>query len=285
MNLKYTYGDKVPNPWNTLNYGPDGPVDYSDPQHFSPSDGSWLGDREQRLTISNKLDEYDPEKKLLPWVDDGTRGALRDFVHGTEESRARNPVNRKPPNDDVIPPNPPPRLKDMIRPPRQGEADDAEQDASAAGSDGVDDSLFTDNPTADSGTPLNGVTASLDPSIFDKVGDNLFESANQADLSAFDPGASTTTTTSDIALGGNNDWTSALLPGAGYGNDDIFTADTSGGINNNNNDNLFAADDSAGANLFSGGGDLSFLDSPAGSAGDDIFSKRRRTTSPRDFRF
>lgn len=300
----------MPNPWNSLNYGPDGPVDYKDPQHFQHPGQDYINSHEY-LGKEGLESEYDPEGKL-PDSTSHTPAALVPFVHGTAESRAKNPVNRKPVRDIVVPHNPPPRLKDLIHPPTShpstphSETDDPEQEAFASGSaddptDGTDYSLFTTSPIADSGTPstsglfdgaANGgsdVTASLDPSIFENAG-NLFNAANQADLTAFDPSSSSTT--SNIASSDNNDWTSALLPGDG--NSNTFTADNGGLFTDslfaaNNGGDMFTADNSggkstAGDDLFASG-DVALLDPPAGSADDNLFAKRYQKTSPRDFRF
>lgn len=296
VNLRYTYGDKVPNPWHTVGFGPDGPVDYKDPHHFFHTGSEYISSREY-IKIEGKESEFDPEG-ILPDSTARTPAALRAFVHGTAEQRAADPANRKPPSTKVIPPNPPPRLKDAIQPyhvspstPRS-ETDNPEQDAFAPGNagdptDGTDYSLFATSPVADSGTPSgNGLfdgtdlTASLDPSIFNNAG-NLFDATNQADLTAFDPSSSSTA--SNIALSDNNDWTSALLPSSG--NSDIFTADNS---LFSNSDNLFTADNSGGKTSTGDGlftdGDISLLNSPVGSTDDNLFAKRYIKTSPRDFR-
>lgn len=302
MNLRYAYGDKVPNPWHSENFGPDGPIDYKDPQHFYHSGREYISSREY-LKVEGLESQYDPEGKL-PDSTSNTPQFLQGFIHGTAEERAKLPANRKAPSNDVIPPNPPPRLKDLIHAPDKhpstphSEADDPEQEASAAGSvndaaDGTDYSLFTSNPIADGGTSstngifdgaANGgtdVTASLDSSIFDNAG-NLFNAANQADLTAFDP---TSSTTSNIALSGNNDWTSALLPSDG--NSNLFTADNNGF---SSGDSMFTADNfggksTIGDDMFSAGGDISLLNPAAGSTDDNLFAKRYVKTSPRDFRF
>ena len=284
----------MPNPWHTLNYGPDGPIDYKDPQHFG--DPSTYVNNREYLGKEGIEAAYDTDG-LLPL--------------GGIPPKENNRGARKPFDDEVIPPNPPPRLKDLIHPATthpftpHSETDDPEQEASAGGAgdlDGTDYSLFTTSPIADSGTTstngifdgaANGaldVTASLDPSIFENAG-NLFDATNQADLTAFDPSSST----ANIAASNNEDWTSALLPGD---NSNVFTADNGGFTNGNlfaagngetaTTDGLFTADNGGNSytdDLFSGSGDISLLNPPAGAANDNLFAKRYQKTSPRDFRF
>lgn len=316
VNLKYTYGDAVPNPWHSLGYGPDGPVDYKDPQHFT-TDPSNFKNSWEYLKIEGLEDQFDPDGILPKFSEASTPDSIKDFVHSTPEDAETNPGRRKPPTNDVIPPNPPPRLKDLIKPvsPQSeiDDDDDAEEDASAgSAADDPDYSLFS-SPIADSGTSksdiFNGaangashLTATLDTSIFDNSGsnNNLFNDANQADLTAFDSTSPTIISniasldgSSSSSSSNNNDWTSSLLPG---GSSDLFTADSGGKTpsTSSNDDDLFAAGNSGtaiddlfaaenGKTITTGGGDLA-----VGSTGDhdnNLFAKRSRKTSPRDFRF
>lgn len=291
-NLKYAYGDEVPNPWHTKNYGPDGPVDWKEPQHFG--DPSKYVENREYLGKEGIESVFDSDG-LLPL--------------GGAPPKEQAPGRRKPFEDEITPQNPPPRLKDLIRPvtpypftPPHSEADDPEQEAFAGGVDGTDYSLFTTGAIADSGTTstngifdgaANGasdVTATLDPSIFENAG-NLFDATNQADLTAFDPSSFS----SNIASSNNEAWTSALLPSD---NSNLFTADNGGFTNGDlfaagNGEtgitaDLFTADNGGNSytdNLFSGDDDISLLSPPAGAADDNLFAKRYQKISPRDFRF
>lgn len=295
MNSKYTDGEKVPNPWHTMNYGPDGPVDYKDPQHFYHTGQDYINSREY-IGKSNLLEDYDPEGILPTSEDDWTTGGFKEWVHATPASRARSRTKRPPKIDPVIPKNPPPRLKDLIHPPTvhpktpHSEVDDPDQELFATGNaddptDRTDYSLFATNSPADGATPsLNlfdgvatgqtDVTAGLDPSIFDNAGD-LFDATSQADLTAFDPTSSSTLNVASIE-NDNSDWTSALLPSDG--NSDVFSADiggftgdlfTAGNGDGGISDDLFIASNDNGGTV---------------ADDDNLFAKRYQRTSPRDYR-
>lgn len=286
LNYKYTYGDKVSNPWHALDYGPDGPIDYSDPQHFSGDPNSWANTR------SYNNPEYDPEGKLRSNdARDNSPEPLRSFIHNTGADLGPGPD--PPPNIAwPVPQNPPPR---PVSP--SSAIDEPEKDASAGSADS-DHSLFS-NAIADGGTFTNGVldgasdgngaatglTASLDKSLFDNAGNsnNIFDASTQGDLTAFGLD-STSSNLASVGGGGfsdDNDWTSSLSPGE----INFFTADNNVGGSTTPYDDLFTANNDAGTITTTD--DLFIADNTlAGSTnGDDnLFAKRSRKNSARDFR-
>lgn len=262
VNQRYA-GAPVPNPWATLAYGPDGPVDYKDPQHFENAVGPY-----EQLSRNNR--NYDPEFKIPSNnVEDTLPEPIKSWVGpGGGEKLWINPT---------APPLRYPNFQEYRDP--HTETDGSEKSASANTS-GNDDNRFSSSLVGDDGTSsfdhvfdgsdASTVASNLDLSILDPTAGDTFDLAGQADLGAFDLTSDNIASAPD---GGSDLWSSSTLTPS----PDFALGD---------NSDLWSSSSDDIASLSGGDSPLFEL---AGSSGDgssdqDLFSKRSRTRA-RDFRY
>ena len=258
LNQRYV-GNPIPNPWATLAYGPDGPIDYKDPQHIDNPNDPMNG-------LGRSNEEYDPDK-LIPSnnQEDATFTPFKDFLNLLDGG----PNYKLFDNQKAPPLTYPPPIKHGD-PQFPNSAIDGSEKTAFAHTHGNDNSLFSNSiangdtssfDNAFDGTDPSTVATTLDPSILANNPGGAFDLASQADLGAFDLNYDTAS-----ASDGSSDlWSSSTLAGSP------------------NNQDMFATGPDSNSDGTSLSGDLRLLDA-SGPASNDLFSKRSRKAA-REFRF